>query len=87
MVDCDHSIRARLLPEYSSTIASWTIVSSRWVAGLSNGSLPVSARMMMKKRDQAEEHARSEHDARLGGGADQAREVCPAEGEGDDEDA
>ncbi len=32
-------------PAYSSTIASCTIVSSRWVAGLSTGSRPVSAMM------------------------------------------
>jgi len=39
-----HSINARCLPEYSSIIPSWIIVSSRWVAGLSTGILPVSAR-------------------------------------------
>lgn len=39
----DSSIMASSLPEYSSTMASWTIVSSRWVAGLSNGTLAFSA--------------------------------------------
>ena len=38
-----HSTSARRGPAYSSTIASCTIVSSRWVAGLSTGSRPVSA--------------------------------------------
>src|SRR3989344_2167328 len=32
-----HSISARRLPEYSRIIASWTMVSSRCVAGLSTG--------------------------------------------------
>ncbi len=32
-----NSMTARWRPEYSSTIASWTMVSSRWVAGLSTG--------------------------------------------------
>ena len=31
------SIIASIGPEYSSTIASCTIVNSRWVAGLSTG--------------------------------------------------
>src|SRR2546422_3193961 len=43
-----HSTRARYRPEYSSTIASWIMVSSRWVAGLSTGSRPVSASITMK---------------------------------------
>ena len=34
---------ARRGPEASSSIASWIMVSSRWVSGLSNGSWPVSA--------------------------------------------
>src|SRR5213080_273055 len=38
-----HPTRARYRPEYSSTMASWIIVSSSWVAGLSTGSRPVSA--------------------------------------------
>ena len=38
-----HSTSARRGPAYSRTIASCTIVSSRWVAGLSTGSRPVSA--------------------------------------------
>ena len=37
------STSARSGPAYSSTIASCTIVSSRWVDGLSTGSRPVSA--------------------------------------------
>ncbi len=40
-----HSISASLFPEYSRTIASWIMVSSRWVAGLSKGKRPVSASM------------------------------------------
>src|SRR3989442_2399710 len=43
-----HSTSARYRPEYSSTIASWIMVSSRCVAGLSTGSRPVSASMTMK---------------------------------------
>ncbi len=38
-----HSISARLGPEYSSTMASWIMVSSRCVVGLSTGMRPVSA--------------------------------------------
>ena len=34
---------ARCRPEYSSTMASWTMVSSRCVAGLSTGMRPDSA--------------------------------------------
>ena len=48
-----HSIRARYRPEYSSTMASWIIVSSRCVAGLSTGSRPVSARVTMKSAAKA----------------------------------
>ncbi len=40
-----HSTSASRGPAYSRTIASCTIVSSRWVAGLSTGSRPVSATM------------------------------------------
>ncbi len=40
---------ARSLPEYSSIMASCTMVSSRWVEGLSTGILAFSARMAMKK--------------------------------------
>jgi len=40
-----HSTSASRGPAYSSTIASCTIVNSRWVAGLSTGSRPVSAMM------------------------------------------
>ena len=43
-----HSIHARYGPEYSRIIASWIIVSSRCVAGLSTGSRPVSAIMAMR---------------------------------------
>src|SRR5664280_661469 len=42
-IDDASSTMARSGPEYSSTIASCTIVSSRWVDGLSTGSRPVSA--------------------------------------------
>ena len=38
-----HSIRARWRAEYSSSIASWIIVSSRCVAGLSTGMRAFSA--------------------------------------------
>jgi len=38
-----HSISARWRAEYSSTIASWIMVSSRWVAGLSTGMRAFSA--------------------------------------------
>src|SRR4030095_15877945 len=48
-----HSTRARARPEYSSTIASWIIVSSRCVAGLSTGRRPVSASITMKKAAKA----------------------------------
>jgi hypothetical protein len=41
------SIIARCRPEYSSTIASWTMVSSRWVAGLSTGMRAFSAMATM----------------------------------------
>ncbi len=44
-----HSISARCLPEYSRTMASWIMVSSRCVAGLSTGTLPVSARAIRMK--------------------------------------
>src|SRR3989454_556344 len=48
-----HPTKARYRPEYSSTMASWIIVSSRWVAGLSTGSRPVSASMTMKNATKA----------------------------------
>ena len=38
-----HSTNARSGPAYSRIIASWIIVSSRWVDGLSTGSRPASA--------------------------------------------
>ncbi len=41
--DAASSIIARWRPEYSSTIASCTMVSSRCVAGLSTGMRPFSA--------------------------------------------
>ena len=41
--DADSSISARCRPEYSSTMASCTMVSSRCVAGLSTGMRPFSA--------------------------------------------
>src|SRR5205809_2806271 len=47
------SIKARLGPEYSSTIASCSIVSSRWVEGLSTGMRPVSAITTMIKAENA----------------------------------
>ena len=48
-----HSTTASFGPAYSSTIASCTMVSSRWVAGLSTGSLPVSATMTMTSATKA----------------------------------
>ena len=42
-----HSISARCRPEYSRIMASWTMVSSRWVVGLSIGMRPFSARATM----------------------------------------
>ena len=44
-----HSTSARSGPAYSRTIASWIMVSSRCVAGLSTGMRPVSAMTMMKR--------------------------------------
>ena len=44
---------ARSGPAYSRTIASWIIVSSRWVEGLSTGSRPLSATMTMSKAARA----------------------------------
>ena len=52
-MDEAHSTRARWRPEYSRTIASWIIVSSRCVAGLSTGSRPVSASITMKNAAKA----------------------------------
>src|ERR1019366_5522090 len=43
LMEAPHSIKARYGPEYSRTIASWIMVNSRWVAGLSTGMHPVSA--------------------------------------------
>ena len=53
------SIIARWRPEYSSTIASCTMVSSRWVAGLSTGMRPFSASATMTRAisAMAERHA------------------------------
>ena len=48
-----HSITANLFPEYSKIIASWTIVSSRCVAGLSNGKCAVSESSIMTKDTKA----------------------------------
>jgi hypothetical protein len=39
-----HSISARWRPEYSRIIASWIMVSSRCVAGLSTGTRAFSAK-------------------------------------------
>jgi len=44
---------ASCLPEYSSIIASWIIVSSRCVAGLSTGMRPVSAIAIIKSAAKA----------------------------------
>ncbi len=48
-----HSMKARYRPEYSRIIASWIIVSSRCVAGLSTGILPVSAMVTMNSPENA----------------------------------
>ena len=78
------SSQARSRPELSSTIASWTIVSSRWVEGLSTGSRPVSASTAMPEGDDGEQpdgghHAGGVidsrgHDRRQGRGADRDRQ-------------
>ena len=44
---------ARSGPAYSRTMASCTMVSSRWVAGLSTGSRPLSATMTMRREPRA----------------------------------
>ncbi|MNC93594.1 hypothetical protein D3C83_102590 [compost metagenome] len=44
-----HSTSARWRAEYSSTIASWIIVNSRWVAGLSTGMRAFSANRIITK--------------------------------------
>ena len=43
------SMMANDLPEYSRTMASCTMVSSKWVAGLSKGTRAFSAMRQMKK--------------------------------------
>ena len=43
------STRARSGPAYSRTMASWIIVSSRWVLGLSTGRRPHSATMTITR--------------------------------------
>src|ERR1035441_9193197 len=43
LMETAHSMRARYGPEYSRIMASWIMVSSRWVSGLSTGIRPVSA--------------------------------------------
>src|SRR5512140_2947518 len=44
-----HSMSAKRRPEYSRIMASWIMVSSKCVAGLSNGKRAVSASMTMMK--------------------------------------
>ena len=58
--DTAASMSARWRPEYSSTIASWTMVSSRCVAGLSTGMRAFSAiaTMMSATRASASEMLR-----------------------------
>ncbi len=46
---CAHSISARWRPEYSRSVASWIIVSSRCVPGLSTGRRAFSASITMTK--------------------------------------
>ena len=48
-----HSMSARYRPEYSRIIASWIIVSSRCVDGLSTGNRPVSASATIKNEKNA----------------------------------
>ncbi|CNU42614.1 Uncharacterised protein [Mycobacterium tuberculosis] len=48
-----HSTSASRGPAYSRTMASCTIVNSRWVAGLSTGSRPVSATMTITNATKA----------------------------------
>ena len=62
-------------PAYSSTIASWIIVSSRWVEGLSTGIRPVSAMTTIRKATKAS--SRSGLAAQLGC-ASVARDDLPA---------
>ena len=52
---------ARSGPEYSRIIASCTIVSSRWVDGLSTGSRPVSAMITTISATAASRLDRGEH--------------------------
>ena len=49
----EYSIMASSLPEYSRIMASWTMVSSRWVVGLSNGILAFSARSVIMNEQAA----------------------------------
>src|SRR6516165_184302 len=51
--DAESSISARCRPEYSSTMASCTMVNSRWVAGLSTGMRAFSAIATMIKASSA----------------------------------
>src|SRR5665648_54213 len=51
------SIIASCRPEYSRSMASWIMVSSRWVEGLSTGIRPVSAMMMIKNATTANKYA------------------------------
>src|SRR5581483_5892826 len=72
--DAASSISARCRPEYSSTIASWTMVSSRCVAGLSIGIRPFSAMatMISAKSDPGVEQ-RARHVRKLGRAHDQCQ--------------
>ena len=46
-------MRARYRPEYSRIMPSWIIVNSRWVSGLSTGTLPVSAMIATRNAESA----------------------------------
>ena len=52
-IDSPSLTRARSGPAYSRTMASWIIVSSRWVLGLSTGRRPLSATITMTKATRA----------------------------------
>ena len=67
---------ARSGPAYSRIMASWTMVSSRWVAGLSTGSRPLSATMTTRRAPQGEESLRCGQRPGVGeGGVDDGRQI------------
>ena len=76
-------------PAYSRTIASWIIVSSRCVEGLSTGIRPVSATMTMSRAARASSRCRRRRPLRVGEGrGDDPRQVRGPglNGQGEDRD-